>query len=62
LVGVRGYHRPRERDSERDEKLHADSKSRLPRLGTLVWAGLCQGLRSVPVLVPSLLVMHFNNT
>jgi hypothetical protein len=25
-------------------------------MGPLVWTGLCQGLRSVPMLVPSLLV------
>ena len=41
---------------ECSEKLLADSRSRLPRLGPLVWTGLCESLRSVPMLVPSLLV------
>jgi hypothetical protein len=42
--------------SERSEKLLADSWDGLPRLGPLVWTGLCQGLWSIQVLVPPLLV------
>ena len=42
--------------SECSQKLLADSRNGLPRLGPLVWTGLCQGLWSIQVLVPPLLV------
>src|SRR5580698_756028 len=47
----------RQHPSQRSEKVLADSGSGLPRLGPLVRPGLCQGLWSIPVLVPPLLVM-----
>jgi hypothetical protein len=46
-----GQHAP-----ERSKELFPDSRNGLPRLGPLVWTRLCQGLWSVQMLVPSLLV------
>jgi tetratricopeptide (TPR) repeat protein len=56
LVSLRGDDSPGKRDPECGEKLLAGARSRLPGLGPLVWTRLCEGLWSVPMLVPSLLV------
>lgn len=47
----------RRRHSEYGEKLLADQGDRMPRLRPLVRTGPCQGLRSLPVLVPSLFLI-----
>ena len=47
-------HFHRRRHSKRGKKLLADQGNGMPGLWPLVRTGLRQGLRSVPVLVPSL--------
>lgn len=47
-------HIDRGRNSECGEKLLADQGNRVPWIRPLVRTGLCQSLRPIPVLVPSL--------